>query len=257
MSKNNLLTHIINEDKDSYRNESLSFLEAFSIGDLLSGENLIDKAAGAAKQKFVSTVDKALNNAANWTLNLFTKEGRLQNKMRSIRAYYIKEKSDAERQKAKDMKRLLGNDRENLEDIEKDPTIEGHNKRIQNAEMHIAFAEAYIKARRNLIGNEAEDDNFNMPSSATLQKEDDDTSKLYKEVIRLSQIVNLGDPNKSATVAQAGVQLNKTAAALARKLGIPLSELNKFGIAANQKSKGATPTNQTSKAPAGGSVGKP
>lgn len=255
MSKNNLLTHIINEDKDSYRNESLFFLEAFSVGDLLSGENLIDKAAGAVKQKFVRTVDKALNNSANWTLNLLTKEGRLQNKMRSIRSYYIKEKSDAEREKAKDMKRLLGNDREKLEDIENDPTIQGHNKRIQNAEMHITFAEYYIKARRNLIGNEAEDDNFDMPSPATLRNEDDDTTDLYKEVIRLSQIVSLGDPN-TATVAQAAVDLNKTAAGLARKLGIPRSELSSLGISPNQKSKGATSTNQTAKASAGGSVGR-
>ena len=88
MSKNKLITHILNEDEESFKKDSLQMINELTIfGFDPFKDNLLDFGV----QKADKWIAKTANVLINRFINMFSAEGRLSNKMESLRNQYLKQ----------------------------------------------------------------------------------------------------------------------------------------------------------------------
>lgn len=223
MSKNKLITHILNEDKESYEKDSLEMINEITIfGFDPFKDNLLDLGI----EKFDQFLGKMLNNTFNNLLDLFTAKGRLSMKMRSLRARLMKDLKALEKQKENAINAALKTKNyKSVVDIEKkNDTVKALNDEIEAVSYYITAAEKYIKARRKIFGSSygQDDEGKNLSSGmrSKIKNEDEQVQSLFTEIIKMEEQVRTG----TASSKTVGVQrkLDKKREELSRLLGIPI-----------------------------------
>jgi len=223
MSKNKLITHILNEDKESFKKDSLQMINEITIfGFDPFKDNLLDLGI----EKFDRFLGKMLNNTFNNLLDLFTAKGRLSMKMRKVRARLMKDLRALEKQKEHAINAALKTKNyKSVADIEeKNDTVKALNDEINAVSYYIAAAEKYIKARRKIFGSSyGEDDegkNLSSGMKDKIKNEDERVQELFGEIFRMEEQVRTG----TASNKTVGVQkkLDKKREELSRLLGIPI-----------------------------------
>ena len=147
MSKNKLITHILNEDKESYEKDSLEMINEITIfGFDPFKDNLLDMGV----KKLDKVLSKTLNIVFNDVGAMFTKGGRLSLKMRLVRSKLIKDLKKLEKYKEGAINDALKTKNyKNIADIEKNnDTVKALDEEIRSVSFYIMTAEKYIKARK-------------------------------------------------------------------------------------------------------------
>lgn len=231
MSKNKLITHILNEDEESFKKDSLQMINELTIfGFDPFKDNLLDFGV----QKADKWIAKTANVLINRFINMFTKEGRLSNKMEKLRDQYLKQLEILEKQKANAIKEATkSRNYKDLKDIEeKNDIVKNINDEIESCKFYIEAASRYIKARKKIFGSsygDVDDENSKISSQMKekLKEEDDRVSQLTKEILELEIMVKTG--SASNKVSGLTKKLEKKREELSKLLGIPMGSATSAG----------------------------
>ena len=223
MSKNKLITHILNEDKESYEKDSLEMINEITIfGFDPFKDNLLDMGV----KKLDKVLSKTLNIVFNDVGAMFTKGGRLSLKMRLVRSKLIKDLKKLEKYKEGAINDALKTKNyKNIADIEKNnDTVKALDEEIRSVSFYIMTAEKYIKARKKIFGSsfgeDDEGDNISASLKEKIKTEDDKVQQLFTEIFKMEEQVRTGTAsNKTVGIQQ---KLDKKRQELSRLLGIPI-----------------------------------